>query len=69
MASDDHHDGATQPGWSTGRVLSILLPFAATLVSLLFGIVIGGVAVWIIKPSQQPIEYMKSASLAELQLV
>ncbi len=50
-------------------LLTVLLPFAATIASLLFGISIGGVAGWVIKPTQQPIEYMKTASLAELQLV
>ena len=50
-------------------VLTIVLPFVATIASLLFGIAIGGVAGWVVKPTQQPIEYLKTASLAELQLV
>jgi hypothetical protein len=55
--------------WSRMSLLTVILPFAATIASLLCGVVIGGAAAWIVKPSTQPIEYMKTASLAELQQV
>ncbi len=55
--------------WSRVNFLTVVLPFAATIASLLCGVVIGGAAAWIVKPSRQPIEYMKTASLAELQQV
>ena len=70
------HDGppydgghGEEPTWNGMNVLTVVLPFAATVVSLVFGMFIGGAAVWIVKPEQRPIEYLKTASLAELQLV
>ena len=68
MANDDMPDGQ-RPEWSGMSFLTVVLPFAATIASLLCGIVIGGAAAWIVKPSRQPIEYLKTASLAELQQV
>jgi hypothetical protein len=62
--------GAKAPAAFSGMgLLTIVLPFVATIASLLFGILIGGVAGWVVKPTQQPIEYLETASLAELQLV
>ena len=55
--------------WSRMSLLTVILPFAATIASLLCGVVIGGAAAWIVKPTRQPIEYLKTASLAELQQV
>lgn len=49
--------------------LAVAIPFLATVASLLFGIAIGAAIGWFAKPSTQPIEYLKTASLAELQLV
>ncbi len=51
------------------NLVSIVLPFVATILSLFFGMFIGGAAVWILKPAPQPIELVKSASIAELQLM
>lgn len=56
-------------GLSGLSVVSIVLPFVATILSLFFGMFIGGAAVWILKPAPQPIEFIKSASLADLQLM
>jgi hypothetical protein len=74
MASEDEqtdHEPARQEGGGGGGGLGLLwlLPFAATIAAMMFGIVIGGAAVWIVKPTRQPVEYLKTASLAELQLV
>ena len=62
-------DEAEEQAFGGMNAVSVVLPFAATVVSLVFGMFIGGAAVWIVKPVQRPIEYMKTASLAELQLV
>ena len=68
---EDHPTELEAPrgAFSGMGVLTVVLPFVATIASLLFGILIGGVAGWVVKPTQQPIEYLKTASLAELQLV
>lgn len=70
MYEDDRTVQDEAPGGLSGMsILTVVLPFAATIASLLFGILIGGVAGWLIKPTQQPIEYLRTASLAELALV
>jgi len=66
---EGYFDEDTGGAFSGMSLLTVVLPFAATIASLLFGILIGGVAGYVIKPSKAPIEYMKTASLAELQLV
>ncbi len=70
MHDDHRYDGAGDASrWGGMSTMSVVLPFAATIVSLVFGMFIGGAAVWIARPSHRPIDYMQTASLAELQLV
>ena len=49
-----------------GRVLTTLLPFTATLTSLLIGVGIGAVAGWVVKPSPKQISYQRTTSLTEI---
>ncbi len=70
MAFDDDDDDDEPSGPFAGvGLLTVVLPFVATILSLIFGIFIGGLAAWVIKPTERPIEYLKTASLAELQMV
>ena len=48
------------------RVLTALLPFTATLTSLLIGVGIGGVAGWVVKPVPKQISYQRTTSLTEI---
>ncbi|MBX2804214.1 MAG: hypothetical protein KTR31_41520 [Myxococcales bacterium] len=68
---NDDSIGEEPPGplWNSANTLTVMLPFAATVIALVFGMLIGGAVVWVVKPTSRPIEYLKTASLAELEIV
>lgn len=65
MASEPR--STTAPAASgCGRALTTLLPFTATLTSLLIGVGIGAVAGWVVKPVPKQISYQRTTSLTEI---
>lgn len=66
---DDELSDADDTGLA-GRgvsMLAVILPFTATILSLMIGVAIGGMAGWMSKPTPTAIEHHTDRSLAELE--